>query len=200
MSLALLWGLFSLLFQLPISNANLSDEVISIVIHPTSTLLNEQSLHSRRRLTDAGGGDDGRIADDLFANAGWERGEEEASISGFHTGLLMHPHNSAVYSSLAEIAIDELNCTRLRTEAERHNFNVREFNQGRHWSRHERFLREIQDRQREGNLRSGNKIRRKLQDLSMNMQDGPGAKDGGLYNEFQSAPLSQVGFLISFYF
>ena len=150
----------------------LSNEIISLDLQPTPSLLHEVGNDHRRLTSD-------------------NTNEYEADTSHSHARLLMHPYNSAVYSALVEVDdFGEGDSDTPSSMVEQHNQKVREFNEHRHLSRHEMFQMEqdaIADNRLANEERS---LRRNLQ-IQEFRQEGTEFKDGGLYNEFQSAPLSQ---------
>eukprot|EP00554_Chaetoceros_debilis_P012116 CAMPEP_0194121030 /NCGR_PEP_ID=MMETSP0150-20130528/45431_1 /TAXON_ID=122233 /ORGANISM="Chaetoceros debilis, Strain MM31A-1" /LENGTH=1086 /DNA_ID=CAMNT_0038813319 /DNA_START=182 /DNA_END=3441 /DNA_ORIENTATION=+ len=136
--------------------------------------------------------------------------ENDEVDDNIHLGMLMHPYNSAVYSSLVEIDETASSHESLKHVADEHNQRVEEFNSQRHISRHELFLKKNtqglnyfwedmefwggKEENRTRNLRVIQDGRRILQAEALppliSAEDRE-AKDGGLYREFQSAPLSQ---------
>lgn len=163
----------------------LSEEIITLDLQPIASLLHtpfeSESPHHRRLME--------------------EYGERDGKIDG----LLTHPYNSAVYSSLMEIDVSQLDANNSSTknrmnDFEEHNLNINQINAARHLSRHEKYQREqdifvdvAQDEAEAAQLwgrNNGGQHHRNLQDF-FQQQEGSEAKDGGLYSEFHSVPLSQ---------
>jgi hypothetical protein len=116
-----------------------------------------------------------------------------------------HPYNNGIYSSLVEIEIqaenkNETNEIMHSSLIEEHNKRVREFNSQRHLSRHELFRLQRQGNEADVERNENRKMEshRRLQE-DVNLRGGlppilaetNEQLSGGLYNDFQSAPLSQ---------
>ncbi len=160
-------------------------EVITLDLEPTAALLQQHIFLKHHH------GHGRRLDEDLS--------QEDDT----HLGLLMHPFNSAVYSSLVEMDDSIHSHSLLQNVADEHNRRLNDFNSLRPLSRHERFLREsnpqfaittegeevmIENRDQSRNLR----IMQTEEVLPPIFQaEDAEARDGGLYREFQSAPLSQ---------
>lgn len=168
-------------------------EIITLDLKPTASLLHQHVFRRRHH-------GHGRLLmeenDDLDDN--------------LHLGMLMHPYNSAVYSSLVEIDETTSSHESLKLVADEHNQRLKEFNSLRHMSRHELFLKTNAQSVESfgedldfsgGREESRTRNLRVIQDGSRILQaealpplihaEDREAKDGGLYREFQSAPLSQ---------
>ena len=196
-----------------------ANQVISLDLEPTASLLHQHVIRQRRRLSDMNTDTDNDNDNDNDNDTDTDNDNDTygQQIPDFNSGLLMHPYNSAVYSSLVEIDIDDTSDSTIQAVAEEHNERLKEFNQLRHLSRHERF--EIQKREVEAvvdadadpddidgindtmdpllNIHNNNTTRRlrvtheQLRRQTFLQEGAAEPKDGGLYTEFQSAPLSQ---------
>ncbi len=161
-------------------------EIITLDLEPTATLLQQhiflKNHHGHGRRLD----EDLSLQDDT------------------HLGLLMHPFNSAVYSSLVEMDDSIHSHSLLKNVADEHNRRLDDFNSLRPFSRHERYLRErnpqftITTEEKEVMIENEQHQTRNLRIMQTEevlppifQAEDPEARDGGLYREFQSAPLSQ---------
>ncbi len=178
---------------------NRGESVISLDLEPSALLHHDRYIKGHRKLKAFG------IADPNITDSDPE--------SPFLPHLSFHPYTNGVYSSIVELDEDRWNETIYTNLVREHNEGVRKYNAGRHLSRYELFHRQKfgVDRNQTNSTHAEKRIElmaeykkigqhRSLQNAA-NLRRPPLIDEGngeineqlvgGLYNDFQSAPLSQ---------